>query len=334
MSDAASQPSVPADRQKERPAKRSLRAAIARRLRLLLIAVWIVAGLSFAGRLNWLFDNLTAFVLQFAALAVLFALQFALLKARRWALFSIVLAIAHGVRLWQPSYEATAAGPTFEIVTANVKTSNREFDRFLRFVRRESPDVLVVIEIDDGWAAALESLSDEYPHHVIEPRIDNFGIALLSRVPLSDTRIEYFGDAGVPTIVARLALEGGEPVTVVATHPFPPVRSAVAADRNQQLAAIADFTASATGEVIVMGDLNVAPWSPYFQSLLRDGKLHDSRRGFDLQPTWPAFCPPLMTPIDHVLTSGGLAVIERRTGTPVGSDHLPVVARICRHPAD
>jgi endonuclease/exonuclease/phosphatase (EEP) superfamily protein YafD len=127
-----------------------------------------------------------------------------------------------------------------------------------------------------------------------------------------------------------VAFAGGEPITVVATHPFPPVRSAVAVERNRQLAAIADFTASETGEVVVVGDLNVSPWSPYFQDLLRDGKLRDSRRGFDLQPTWPTFCPPLMTPIDHVLTSGGLAVSGRRTGPNIGSDHRPIVAVIGR----
>ncbi len=70
-----------------------------------------------------------------------------------------MLAVALGVRLWQPPHDATAAGPTLKIVTANVKTSNRDYERFVEFVRRESPDLLAVIEIDDGWAAALEFLS-------------------------------------------------------------------------------------------------------------------------------------------------------------------------------
>jgi hypothetical protein len=173
MSDSAPQPSVPAVDQKGHPTKQLLREWIAHRLRYLLLALCCVVVLSFAGRLNWLFDNLSAFVLQYAAIAALFAVLFLVLKAPRRALLSLVLAVVLGVRLWRPSYEATAAGPTFEIVTANVKTSNREFDRFLHFVRRESPDVLVVIEIDNGWAAALESLSRtshrQLRHRPVEP---------------------------------------------------------------------------------------------------------------------------------------------------------------------
>jgi len=311
--------------------KPSLQEGVARRLRWLLIAFAALSGLSLGGRLNWLFDNLTAFVPQFAALAALFAIIFGFLKAPRWALTSLVLAVVHGARLWQPSSDATGhPGPTVKLVSANVKTSNQDYESFLRFIEQESPDLLAVIEIDDGWEKALETLSDEYPHRVVEPRIDNFGIAMLSRLPLSDARIEYFGDAGVPTIVASLSVDDGDPITVVATHPLPPVRSAVAAERNRQLAAVAQFAARQTGEVVVIGDLNVSPWSPYFALLLRESNLHDSRRGFALQPTWPTYCPPCMTPIDHVLTSGRLTVPHRQTGPSVGSDHLPIVATIGR----
>jgi endonuclease/exonuclease/phosphatase (EEP) superfamily protein YafD len=295
-----------------------------------LIALWVVSGLSFAGDLNWVFDNLTAFVVQYAALAACFALIFSLLKAPRRALFALVLAVAQGARLWEPSAEAVELRePTLKIVSANVHTSNREYERFLSFVRSESPDVVAVIEIDDGWAAALKALAKDYPHSVIEPRSDNFGIALLSRVPWRDANVVDLGDASVPSIVAHLDVDR-DPVTIVATHPFPPIRSAVAAERNRQLAAVAEFTANQPGQVIVMGDLNISPWSPYLNELLRDGGLSDSRRGFDLQPSWPTFCPPLMTPIDHVLTTSGLAATDRRAGPPIGSDHMPVIATIGR----
>lgn len=309
---------------------RSLCRGIERRLRFLLVALWLVSALSFAGKLNWLFDNLTAFVMQFAASAALLAIAFALLKAPRPALFSLMLVLVHGARLWQPSPAGVQPdGPTLKFVSANVKTSNRDYERLLSFINSASPDVVAVIEIDDGWAKALESLSPDYPYRVVEPRSDNFGIALLSRVPLNHARVEYLGDVDVPSILARVNLDK-DAITIVATHPFPPVRSEVAAERNRQLAAVADVAAQAPGEVVVMGDLNVAPWSRYFADLLRAGQLHDSRRGFDLQPSWPTFCMPLMTPIDHVLISSGLTVTDRRTGPQIGSDHLPVMATIAR----
>ncbi|MBA3313738.1 MAG: endonuclease/exonuclease/phosphatase family protein [Planctomycetota bacterium] len=305
-------------------------AFIESRLRILLFALYAVGGLSFAGPAFWMFDNLTAFVPQYAGIAFLFAIGFGLLRSPRWAVAALVLAGAHALRLWVPGAEpAPIVGQSLKVVSANVHTSNREYDRFLRFVKSESPDLLLVTEVDDGWVDALEPLRGEYPHAVIEPRSDNFGIALLSRLPVDTAETVELGDAGVPTIVARVTL-GEEPLTIIGTHPLPPVRSATARERNRQLAAVAQRAADDSFDVIVMGDLNASPWSPYFRALLREGRLSDTRRGFDLQPTWPAFFAPLMTPIDHILISDGLNVTDRRTGPNIGSDHRPVMATIWR----
>ena len=40
-----------------------------------------------------------------------------------------------------------------------------------------------------------------------------------------------------------------------------------------------------------------------------------------------------MIPIDHVLTSPGLAVARYETGRPIGSDHLPVIVEIQGRPS-
>jgi endonuclease/exonuclease/phosphatase (EEP) superfamily protein YafD len=86
---------------------------------------------------------------------------------------------------------------------------------------------------------------------------------------------------------------------------------------------------------ILIGDLNCGPWSPAFSNLLSGG-LHDSEQGFGPQPSWPARTgrvvenipiPPLI-PIDHVLVSDDICVVQRQTGPPMQSDHVPVFVRI------
>ncbi len=82
---------------------------------------------------------------------------------------------------------------------------------------------------------------------------------------------------------------------------------------------------------LLIGDLNCGPWSPAFAHLLASG-LRDSEQGFGPQPSWPArkgrvienlSILPLV-PIDHVLTSDDVCIINREVGPAMNSDHLPV----------
>lgn len=81
----------------------------------------------------------------------------------------------------------------------------------------------------------------------------------------------------------------------------------------------------AASPVLLLGDLNVSPWSPYFRRLLRESGLRDSSQGRGVRPTWPTFNPLMLIPIDHCLYSPGIAIVNRQTGPHVGSDHFPVI---------
>ena len=58
---------------------------------------------------------------------------------------------------------------------------------------------------------------------------------------------------------------------------------------------------------------------------MRAARLHDSRLGCGIQPTWPAGRPLLWAPIDHCLVSKHVIVHSRRVSGNIGSDHYPVV---------
>jgi endonuclease/exonuclease/phosphatase (EEP) superfamily protein YafD len=78
----------------------------------------------------------------------------------------------------------------------------------------------------------------------------------------------------------------------------------------------------------LLGDLNVTPWSPYFQELLAATGLRDSARGWGLQPSWPTMSLLLRVPIDHCLISPELHVTERTLGPDIGSDHFPLLVTL------
>ena len=79
------------------------------------------------------------------------------------------------------------------------------------------------------------------------------------------------------------------------------------------------------GPKILLGDLNITPWSYFFGRLLRTANLRDPSVGIGFKTTWPVGQILLRIPIDHCLVSPEIAVEDRRVGTDVGSDHFPLV---------
>jgi endonuclease/exonuclease/phosphatase (EEP) superfamily protein YafD len=98
--------------------------------------------------------------------------------------------------------------------------------------------------------------------------------------------------------------------------------------RNGQLRAIAARAKKSNAPVIVLGDLNFTPWSPYFRELLRDGGLRNTSQGHGLHASWPALLPMGRIPLDHCLVSPEIRVSNKQVGPYIGSDHLPVMVEV------
>lgn len=210
-----------------------------------------------------------------------------------------------------------------EVLFANVNRSNGDHDALIRLLEIRAPDVVGLSEVDDAWLAALEAVSDSFPYVVLEPRDDNFGIALLSRMPLTSGEVLELGPAGLPSIRAEVVVEG-EPVTVWVTHPIPPVNRFAAEMRDGQLREIGERVAREEGAVIVVGDLNDSPWSPTFREFTRAAGLQSAARGLRSLYTWPTDFPILFTRLDHCLYAGRLAERGYSVLPSIGSDHFPL----------
>ena len=176
------------------------------------------------------------------------------------------------------------------------------------------------------WADALDELDALYPHRVVEPRDDKFGIAVLSQWPLEEPRVITPAD-GPPAVVTVLRREASA-CLLVAAHPPAPVSADWSAWRDAQLAASGQLVAVADRPTILAGDLNATPWCFGFRRLVATSGLRDSAVGRGIQATWNAHRPVPRIPIDHVLVSPDILVLSREVGRDVGSDHLPVEARV------
>lgn len=284
------------------------------------------------GRWHWLLD-LAANFRWYWLLAAMLGLAAGVRWRRPLAIGCLALAAAGNcwelTPYWLPA-PAAAPVPRREpllIVTANVLWSNPEKIRVRDWLGDRDADVVALLEMDEAWLAALGPLLDHYPHRVIRTREDNFGVALLSKRPFLAAEVVEFGGVPVPSIVARIEWDGA-PLTIVATHPPPPAGARLAAARDAALRSLAAFVAAADAPCIVVGDLNATPWSAAFRGLVRTSGLCDTALGRGLQPTWNARLLAPRIPIDHILAPAGTVVLERAVGPDLGSDHLPVTARL------
>jgi endonuclease/exonuclease/phosphatase (EEP) superfamily protein YafD len=185
----------------------------------------------------------------------------------------------------------------------------------------------LLLEVSGQWLDALDSLRESYPYSYAEAREGSFGIALFSRLPFTSATHVDSPPLGYPTIIATMDVEGTT-LRLVGTHPMIPTTKQSYADRNEQLVMLAGLSKEHGGTQVLVGDLNASMWDIHYRSLENETGLRNARVGFGIVPTWPTFMPFAMIPIDHVLVSDDISVVELRTGPRVGSDHLPLIVTI------
>lgn len=294
-------------------------------LRALLI-VWTAGGLLPLGaRLWWGFEIFSHFRLQYLAIALpLLVLAF----ARGQLAVGALLAAAMAINAWPllpdlPRFGTVpaAAGPDFVLLNINVEARNAEHERVLERIRESGADAVALLELSPALDTKLDELADLFPHRVTLPSTTNFGIAVLSRHPLRD--IVTFDMGPNPAIEAVVETPGG-PLKLVAIHTKPPIGAALARARNEQLDVLAGHIRASDGPLLVCGDFNLSPYSPWFGRFERESGTRSARRGLGLGISWPAAMPLLGTPIDHCFLRGPLVAsrVERMAAT--GSDHYPV----------
>ncbi len=284
--------------------------------------------LGFLGTWAWYLEILSHFRLQYC-LGLAFATLLLLIPKHYKTATVFGLTSAVNLAVIAPLYMGRIEqGPlptnTLRAMLVNVNTASGNVERVGQVIQEYNPDLIVLEEVNDRWIENLHPVTQFYPYAKVQPRPDNFGIGLYSRLPLKKISVVCLGVAEVPSLSA-LVEAGSEVLTVLAIHTLPPSGERYSQLRNEQLAAIPDLVREATAPVLLLGDLNVSPWSPYFKHLLRDTGLKDSSQGRGVQPTWPADRPVWLIPIDHCLHSQRIIITDKRIGPFVGSDHYPVI---------
>ena len=288
----------------------------------------IASILSFMGWLWWPLDLTANFRPHFAA-GLIVAAGFLVLAGRRRSgalvlVIGLVNAAVVAPLFVSPSVSGDPVGETIRVMTFNVNGLNDNYDEVIDYIETEAPDVAFIHEATFLWEDALADAGLAY--RVERGRQEPLDFGTMALVP-DGAAFHTFGFATSSPRAVEVVLElGGERVGILGSHPLSPSTEERARLRDAQLGFARDWSAEFGGRRIVAGDLNATPWSYPFRRLLSGGGLLNSQRGFGLELTFPADSSPLVqVPIDHVLYSEGLRVVDRRMGPQLGSDHLPVV---------
>lgn len=234
----------------------------------LILAICSIAGFfSSSGHIP---ELLSHFRLQYLVGALVCLTIFALQKDKLRSLAAGLLLVINGytvANLYWSEGPSTFSGEISEnkahkILLSNVNSSNNEYQRLINLIQQESPDVLVLLEITDVWLDSLQAIQSTYPYKKAIARSDNFGIAVFSKLPLDKADVRYWGISGFPSLALQYQLAGaktGEGITLLATHPLPPITEDMMQQRDTQLLQAAVEAAQSTGPVILLGTLISRP---------------------------------------------------------------------------
>lgn len=226
-------------------------------------------------------------------------------------------------------------GESCTLLIANVLMTNRSADRLLDLINHHNPDLLLLVETDTWWRDALHALEARYPHRVLHPLDNTYGMLLYSRLPLHEPELRFLIEDDVPSIKTQVVLPSGAMFQLVGLHPRPPRpdKQQDSTNRDAEIALVGKELEGRSEPTIVAGDLNDVAWSATTRLFQRLSGLLDPRKGRGLFSTFHADYPFWRYPLDHVFHSQHFRVVRLARLPHFGSDHFPIFIQLSYEPA-
>jgi endonuclease/exonuclease/phosphatase (EEP) superfamily protein YafD len=222
-----------------------------------------------------------------------------------------------------------------KLMSFNINVENTQTAAVVQSIRSVNPDLVMVIEVTPPMMASINAeLNSILPYNFRSP---GGGLGILSKLPLQSPRGEKFAGSDATNLVTTIVYQN-KAIKIIGTHPLVPIKPDRFVKRNQHLQAIGNYLTNTQETVILLGDFNLTPWSPYYRQLISKTGLHNTRLGFGILPTWirpathvkyPAWLIPLVNiPIDHIFVSKDIKVVRTYVSESGNSDHAPITAEL------
>ena len=220
------------------------------------------------------------------------------------------------------------------VMTANVLTPNRNAKALIELVRENAPDILATLESDAWWQDKLDALEPDYPYTIKCPLENLYGMHVYSRLPLTDSQIDYLVESDIPSMHTLVRLPSGQRIRAHFLHPAPPspTENEASSERDAELIVVAGSVAETGAPIIVTGDLNDVAWSETTRLFRKISGLLDPRVGRGMFNTFHADYWFMRWPLDHLFHSDHFTLSGIRRLRGFGSDHFALLTELVFEP--
>ncbi len=223
---------------------------------------------------------------------------------------------------------------TIRLLSSNVLMTNREYHLLLSEIHQIDPDIVMLLETDQGWKDRMDTLKQKYPYAVSQAQDNTYGMLMYSKYKLIDPRIDFLIEKEVPSIDTKVALPSGQIIQLYCIHPTPPspTENDRSTERDAELMIVGKKVAKDSLPTIVAGDLNDVAWSSSTRLFLNVSEMLDPRIGRGFYNTFNAKIFFLRWPLDHFFHSSHFKLKNLQRLSNIGSDHFPIYIELVYEP--
>ncbi|MFN4147819.1 MAG: endonuclease/exonuclease/phosphatase family protein, partial [Runella sp.] len=258
---------------------------------IIILSIWgllAVSFLGFGGKYSRWLDHFAHFRVQYFGIGVLLMLYFVFQK--RWFLsFLALFVVAFNGYLVKSIFDTSQKGKKteydFRVFHANILYKNKDFSLLTAQINQLNPDFISINEGTPEFEAYFQRHFSRSYHYLFKTSAkDNTFVMLAAKQPMTANVVVVKNTQGI--ILAETQIKG-KSLRLIACHAYNPTRLQIDfLTRNRQLNKIAEIAKENTKPTLVVGDLNITPWSVFYQRMLTHSGLSNCRDGFGWQPTW------------------------------------------------
>ncbi|MFC6268010.1 endonuclease/exonuclease/phosphatase family protein [Frigoriflavimonas asaccharolytica] len=214
-----------------------------------------------------------------------------------------------------------------KIISANIYLFNKDYASFISLIKKNEPDLFLMMESDEHWENAVKILEKDYPNHIKVSLDNTYGMHFYSKFKVAKSKVHYFVADDIPSIEAHLETEDGFKFVFFGVHPPPPspTEEETSKERDGDILSVAKEVKNIEKPVLVIGDFNNVAWSNSSILFKKVSELIDPRIGRGFISTYHAKYKLLRFPIDLMFHSPDIFIENLKTLEAFGSDHLPIL---------